>query len=218
MVLLLFGAPGCGKGTQAERIAEMYHIPAISTGELLRAEVQAGSDLGKRVQEVIASGAFVSDDLVSEILLQRMQRQDCRGGFLLDGYPRTLEQAKTLDRFFARNGIAPIALHIDVPEDTIAARITARRQCPKCHHIYNLISQRPIQPNLCDIDGTLLVTRPDDKEDVIRARLRAYHELTGPAIDYFKRSVYFRIDGSQVPELVFEEIKSALQGAAIAQV
>jgi adenylate kinase len=196
----------------------MYHVPAISTGELLRAEVRAGSALGKRVQAVIASGAFVSDHLVTEILLQRIQRSDCRGGFLLDGYPRTLEQATTLDRYFVRAGISPVALHIDVPEDTITARITARRQCPMCHHIYNLISQRPIQPNLCDIDGTLLVTRPDDKEDVIRARLRTYHELTGPAIDYYKSRVYFRIDGSAVPELVFEEIKTTLQGAAIAHV
>jgi len=221
VVLLLFGPPGCGKGTQAERIADTFHIPAISTGDLLRGEVEAASALGKQVQATLASGAFVSDDLVTEILLKRLQRADCRTGFLLDGFPRTLEQAGTIDTFFAGAGVDPIAIHIDVPEEAITARITARRQCPKCRHIYNLISHRPIQGDQCDIDGSVLITRADDREDVIRARLRAYHELTGPAIDHYKRKNffrnYFRINGAAMPEKVFEEIKAVLQAETVAQ-
>jgi adenylate kinase len=216
VVLLLFGPPGCGKGTQAERIAETFHIPAISTGELLRAEVSAGTDLGHQVQATIASGAFVSDELVTKILLRRLKRADSKNGFLLDGYPRTLKQAKTLGRFFKKHGLNPVAIHLDVSEDVIAARITSRRQCPVCGHIYNLISQPPLVAGRCDLDGAELVCREDDRDEVIRARLRAYTELTGPAIDYYKDRTYLRIDGARSPDLVFGAIEEALHSAMVA--
>lgn len=213
MVILLFGAPGCGKGTQAELISERFHIPAISTGELLRSEVAVGSDLGLQVSTLLAAGSFVSDELVTEILLLRIQRRDCADGFLLDGYPRTLAQAKALDRFFVRYGIEPITLHIDVPEESIAARITARRQCPKCHHIYNLVSNPPQVADRCDFDGLALYCRSDDRAEVIRKRLEGYHEATGPAIDYYKNRNYHHVDGQKSPDHVFQQITAVLEPA-----
>ena len=215
MVLLLFGPPGCGKGTQALRIAESFHIPAISTGDLLRAEVAAETDLGLEVKSILASGGLVSDKLVTKILLRRLKTDDCKDGYLLDGYPRTLDQAETLDRFFKKQEIAPISIHLDVPEDVITARITSRRQCPTCKAIYNVISQPPRVPDTCDNDGSALITRADDKEDVVRARLKAYHELTGPAIEFFSRQTYHRIDGQRPPAEVFQEILGVLQAASV---
>lgn len=215
MVLLLFGPPGCGKGTQAERIAETFNLPAISTGDLLRAEVAAGTDLGVEVKSILASGGLVSDKLVTKILLRRLKTADCRDGYLLDGYPRTLDQAETLDRFFRKQGISPISIHLDVPEGAITKRITARRQCPKCKHIYNLISQPPMAADSCDFDGTALLCRADDQEDVVRARLQTYHELTGPAIDFFSRQTYHRIDGQRPPVDVFHEIEEVLQASGV---
>lgn len=215
MVLLLFGPPGCGKGTQAERIAETFRIPAISTGDLLRAEVAAATPLGLEVKETLARGEFVSDKLVTKILLRRLRRPDCEKGFLLDGYPRTLDQAETLGRFFKRHHMYPIAIHLDVPDDEITGRIVARRQCPKCHHIYNLNYQPPKSVGLCDNDGAELTWRSDDREDVVRARLAAYHQLTGPAIDFYKSQVYYRINGAQSPKNVYSAIESILQPALV---
>ena len=215
MVLLLFGPPGCGKGTQAVRIAESFHIPAISTGDLLRAEVAAQTDLGLEVKSILASGGLVSDKLVTKILLRRLKTDDCKDGYLLDGYPRTLDQAETLDRFFKKAEIKPISIHLDVPEDVITSRITSRRQCPKCKAIYNVISQPPRVADICDNDAEPLITRADDKEDVVRARLQAYHELTGPAIEFFSRQTYHRIDGQRSPAVIFEEIQGLLQAASV---
>ncbi len=215
MVLILFGPPGCGKGTQAERIAETFNIPAISTGDLLRAEVAAASNLGLEVKETLARGEFVSDKLVTKILLRRLRRSDCQKGFLLDGYPRTLDQAETLGRFFKRHNMDPIAIHLDVPDDDITGRIVSRRQCPKCHHIYNLKFQPPKADGICDNDGVELTWRSDDREDVVRARLAAYHQLTGPAIEFYKNQTYYKINGAQHPKLVFEVIESILQPSLV---
>lgn len=218
LVLILFGPPGCGKGTQAERIAHSFGIPAISTGDLLRAEVAAKSDLGREVESLLASGALVSDKLVTKILLRRLKRPDSKHGFLLDGYPRTLDQAETLGRFFKRHHMHPIALHLDVPAEAIVTRITARRQCSVCKHIYNLLSQPPKVEGRCDLDGHPLISRADDRDEVIRARLRTYEEQTGPAIEYYKGQNYHRIDGMKAPDQVFAAIENVLQLHAAAVV
>jgi adenylate kinase len=215
VVLILFGPPGCGKGTQAERITATFGLPAISTGALLRSEVAAKTDLGVEVQSVMASGAFVSDELVTKILLRRLKDPDSKKGFLLDGYPRTLKQALTLGRFFKKQGMQPVVVHLDVPEELIVGRITSRRQCSKCGHIYNLISQPPAVEGKCDVDGAELTIRADDQDEVIRARLKAYHELTGPAIDHYKSKTYHRIDGSKSPDEVFAGIHAALQPSLV---
>ena len=211
MIILLFGPPGCGKGTQAEFISNRFGIPAISTGEVFRAECKAGTELGKMACSILSKGGLVSDEVVNAIIARRISRPDCASSFLLDGYPRTLPQAEFLDRALHHE---VIAIHLDVPFSRIVERITARRQCPRCSHIYNLLSQPPRSTGLCDFDGTPLVTREDDREEVLRERLEAYERLTGPVIAHYAKSSYFRIDGTKAPADVSAEIERALESCA----
>lgn len=217
MILLLFGPPGCGKGTQARLITDLLHIPAISTGDLLRAEITSGTPLGLKAQAIMTAGGLVSDDLVNAMLVNRLKRHDCREGFLLDGYPRTLEQALFLDRVLAqRGGGEPMIIHMDVPASVILPRITSRRQCPKCNRIYNVLHQPPKSAGVCDVDGVELATRKDDRQDVVRDRLRAYEQLTGPAIAHYTgKRMYHRIDGTQRPDRVFAAIQQVLRPAFV---
>lgn len=212
MVLLLFGPPGCGKGTQSHLIVDWLKIPAISTGDMLRGEMKAGSDLGKAAQAAVAAGSLVSDDLVNRILKARISQADCRGGFVLDGYPRTVEQAQFLDATLAEmGGEKPVVLHFDVPADALIGRMTSRRWCPKCGRTYNILSVRPKSPGKCDDDGGPLVVRKDDREDVIRERLRAYDELTRPILAHYHD--YHHIHGDRSPTYIFEEITGILEPA-----
>ena len=211
MIILLFGPPGCGKGTQAEFISNRFGIPAISTGEVFRAECKAGTELGKMACSILSKGGLVSDEVVNAIIARRISRPDCASSFLLDGYPRTLPQAEFLDRALHHE---VIAIHLDVPFSRIVERITARRQCPRCSHIYNLLSQPPRSTGLCDFDGTPLVTREDDREEVLRERLEAYEKLTGPVIAHYAKSSYFKIDGTKAPADVSAEIERALESCA----
>ena len=207
MVLLLFGPPGCGKGTQSRLITSHLGIPAISTGEMLRAEVEAKTKLGLTVQDVMASGGLVSDDLVEEILVQRLQRADCRNGFLLDGFPRTVTQAKFLDHQLAVRHFPPATLiYLHVPQQILISRMSARRQCPVCGRIYNLQHQPPRQTGLCDDDGTVLIRRKDDHEAVIRERLKAYQQQTGPVLQHYQGPQLREIDGDRDTNQVFAEI------------
>ena len=212
MVLLLFGPPGSGKGTQARMISNWLGIPAISTGDMLRAEMQAGSELGKTAQSIMASGGLVGDGLVNEMLAHRVSQPDCKAGFLLDGYPRTVDQAEFLDRLLAGKGLAkPIILHLDVPVDALVGRMTSRRQCPNCGRIYNLLHQPPKNNETCDDDGDALVTRKDDLEEVVRERIRTYDELTRPVLAHYQdRTDYFQIRGDRSPGYIFEEITGIL--------
>lgn len=211
MILLLFGPPGCGKGTQAAFISEFYNIPAISTGEMFRAECKAGTPLGKKACTILSSGGLVGDDIVNQIVASRISRPDCSSGFLLDGYPRTVPQAAFLDQLLAERGLPkPTIIHLDVHGEVLVARISARRQCPTCGHIYNVLSQPPKVAETCDADGAKLIRREDDTEAVIRQRLEAYEKLTGPVIDYYRQGDYFRIDGNRTPQQISEEIKSLL--------
>lgn len=215
MVVLLFGAPGCGKGTQAEHIAQRFEIPAISTGEMFRAECQAGTELGRQASAILASGGLVGDDIVNGMVAHRIAREDCARGFLLDGYPRTVVQAKYFTTLLADRGFAaPTVVHLDVPDAILLMRLTARRQCPRCRRIYNLLSQPPRQHGFCDQDGVALVAREDDQEAVIRQRLEAYEAQTGPVLNWYGASMVHRIDGDRKPSLVAEAVEKVLRTQA----
>jgi len=212
VVLLLFGPPGSGKGTQSRLITNWLGIPAISTGDMLRAEIQAGTALGDAARSIMASGGLVGDDLVNEMLALRVAQPDCQRGFLLDGYPRTVQQAEYLDRLVNERGLPkPIILHLDVPMDALVGRMTSRRQCPKCGRIYNLLHQPPRKAGFCDDDGTPLVSRKDDQEDVVRERIRTYDELTRPVLAYYQDRNYYQIRGDRSPSYIFEEITGILE-------
>ena len=216
MIILLFGPPGCGKGTQAAFIAQRYRIPAVSTGEMFRAECKAGTELGRLACSILKSGGLVGDGIVNQIVAGRIQQPDCSSGFLLDGYPRTLDQARFLDGLLRTRGLPrPIALHLDVPAQVLVARITARRQCGTCGHIYNMLSQPPKVDQVCDADQSPLIRREDDTEPVILARLKAYEESTGPVIVHYRDAGCLRVDGTGTPEQISREIERLLDSELV---
>jgi adenylate kinase len=179
---------------------------------MLRAEIQNGTPLGKAARSIMASGGLVGDDLVNKMLAQRIAQPDCKSGFLLDGYPRTVQQAEYFDRLVTERGLPkPIILHLDVPMDALIGRMTSRRQCPKCGRIYNLLHQPPKKSGFCDDDGTPLDTRKDDQEDVVRERIRTYDELTRPVLAYYQDRNYHQIRGDRSPSYIFEEITGILE-------
>ena len=211
MILLLFGPPGCGKGTQATSLAAKFNIPAISTGEMFRAECKAGTELGQQASAIMQAGGLVGDDIVNGIVASRISRPDCHNGFLLDGYPRTVPQAQNFANLLAGRGLPePVVIHLDVPDWVLVARLTARRQCPQCLRIYNLQSQPPRIAGYCDEDGSGLLTREDDQESVIRDRLHAYSQLTGPILDWYGHARVHTVDGAQPPEQVARSIEEAV--------
>jgi adenylate kinase len=192
--VVLLGPPGAGKGTQAKRIAEHYGIPQISTGDILRAHVQRGTELGVQAKEIIARGDLVPDDLVCEMVACRLRDVDCERGFILDGFPRTARQAGWLDAFFESEifdkshgeGCLPIVVRIDVDYNQLVKRLTGRRTCLANGHIYNVYFQPPRVADVCDVDGSPLVIRSDDREEVIRERLKAYDLQTRPVAEYYE--------------------------------
>jgi adenylate kinase len=215
LVVLLFGPPGCGKGTQAAYLADRFQIPTISTGEMFRAECKAGTPLGKMACEILARGELVPDEIVNGIVANRIARSDCGHGFLLDGYPRTVPQAAHFRRLLAERGLpAPVVVHLEVPAGSLVARLTARRQCPKCLRIYNLLSQPPGRDGYCDADGQRLITRDDDREEVIRERLRAYQELTGPVLEWYGASVVRTVNGCAPADEVARAIERFVREAS----
>ena len=193
--LILVGPPGAGKGTQAKRIAERYGIPQISTGDILRDNVVRGTRLGMQAKSIMARGELVPDDLVCDMVASRLRQADCERGFILDGFPRTAAQAGWLDAFFEheffdnshRGKCLPIVTRIDVDYNQLLLRLTGRRSCQTCGRIYNVHSQPPRVNELCDVDGSKLVTRNDDREEVIVERLAAYQAQTRPVADYYER-------------------------------
>lgn len=208
---LLLGPPGCGKGTQAERLAKHFAIPAISTGEMIRSEVRAGTELGRTAAGVMVTGGLLSDDLVNQIVRSRLSKEDCRGGFLLDGYPRTIPQAQYLASLLDELGMPqPLVLHIDVPLDLLIDRTCNRRYCPQCGAIYNLSTHPPKQSGLCDACGAGLKQRDDDCEETVRNRLAAYERSTAPLIHHYRGGRYIRVNGAGSPDEVFQAILQAL--------
>jgi adenylate kinase len=195
--IVLLGPPGAGKGTQAKRIMERYGIPQVSTGDLLRENVARGTDLGLAAKAVMARGELVSDDLVCEMLQERLKQPDCKRGYILDGFPRTAAQAGWLDALLdhklfdnSRPTRAwPIVIRLDVDYNQLLLRITGRRSCPTCGRIYNVHFQPPRVDEVCDLaHGTKLVARNDDRLEVIQPRLTAYDEQTRPVADYYERT------------------------------
>jgi len=193
--VVLLGPPGAGKGTQAKRIAQHYRIPQISTGDILRDNVQRGTELGVRAQEIMARGELVPDDLVCDMVSWRLREPDCERGFILDGFPRTARQAGWLDAFFESeifdnlhgDRCLPIVIRIDVDYNLLVHRLTGRRTCLANGHIYNVYFQPPRVADICDVDGSPLVIRSDDREEVIRERLKAYDLQTRPVAEYYEQ-------------------------------
>ncbi len=225
--IVLLGPPGAGKGTQSKRIAEHYRIPQVSTGDLLREHVKQQTPLGREVQALIAKGELVSDHLVCDIVAWRLREPDAQRGFILDGFPRTQKQAAWLDAFlkfeFFESGKwaawLPIVIRIQVDYNKLLLRITGRRTCPTCGRIYNVHSQPPLVDEICDFDGTKLVIRDDDREEVIRERLDAYERQTKPVADYYQQlGRLATIDGDQpvddVTARILQEIDGNAAGAA----
>ncbi len=214
MIILLFGPPGSGKGTQGRLMIDWMpeKIPSISTGDMLRAEIAAQTPLGIKTQSIIAAGGLVSDDLMNEILRSRISQPDCRNGFMLDGYPRTLEQAEFLDKVLAERKLPkPVIIHLDVPADVLVGRMVSRRSCSKCGQMYNVLSQRPRVDNQCDKDGAPLIMRKDDQEEVIRERLKTYQAVTRPVLSHYPSDQYFQISGDRSTHYIFEEITDILE-------
>jgi adenylate kinase len=207
MRLVLMGPPGAGKGTQTARLLERYDIPWISTGEILREAVKAGTELGRRVQDFLRRGELVPDDVVIPLALQRLSEPDCANGFLLDGFPRTRPQAERLDVELQRQGtLLDAVVLIEVPDDQIVERIAERRIDPQTGAIYHLRFQPPPEEAVDRLEQ-----RDDDREEVIRARLRRYHESTAPVASYYEdRGLLRRVDGVGTPEEVSKRIVAAL--------
>jgi len=212
MNLVLLGPPGAGKGTQAERIADMFSIPHISTGDIFRENLRRGTDLGLEAKNYMDRGELVPDDLVIEIVKDRLSAADCGRGFILDGFPRTVAQADALHAMLAQAG-TPIdhVLNIQVPEDIVVARLTARRTCNACGSVCHLLYDPPQEDGVCDECGGELYCREDDGEETVRARLEEYEEKTRPLIDYYRGKGLLRdIDGGEEPEEVFEAIRAII--------
>lgn len=211
-MILLFGPPGCGKGTQSPLISRLLQVPAISTGEMLRAEVEAGTPLGQEVQSILAVGSLVSDELVNSIVVSRISKPDCEHGFLLDGYPRTLSQAKYLDDKLAELGYPqPTVFHLATPKSVLIERISSRRQCPTCGRIYNLLFKPPLKPGVCDNEGSKLMRRSDDSVEVVSARLESYERQTAPIMVHYAGGDYHSIPANRPPSEVFRDIESILK-------
>ena len=211
MQVIFIGPPGSGKGTQAKRLAQEHAIPHISTGDILREAIADGTELGKKAAPVIASGALVSDDLMVDIIKERLKKSDARKGFILDGYPRTLVQAEKLENLVGNGSGGLRVLQLLVPDDVIVKRIALRRSCPQCGAIYHLETAPPRNDLVCDRDGAELIARPDDNEQAIRKRLEAFHKQTLPVATFYKaKSVLRQVDGVGPVDQVFERIEKTL--------
>jgi adenylate kinase len=214
--ILLFGAPGSGKGTQAEFLKARYGIPQVSTGEMFRAEVAKGTELGKRVQEIMSSGELVPDDLTIEIVRKRLAEPDTAGGTIFDGFPRTIPQAEALDRVMGELGRRfDRALYLVAPEKDLTERLAGRLTCPTCGRTYHPKFNPPPQPGVCPVDGTALVQRPDDNEETARTRVAVYLRDTMPVIDYYRRQgLVSEVDALRAIPEVKAEIEKALEKEA----
>ncbi len=207
--VVLFGPPGSGKGTQSKLLVERLGIPQISTGDMLREHIQNGDGIGRTVEARMKAGLLVPDALVNELVEARLAQPDAERGFILDGYPRTIAQGGVLLELLDRNHAEAVVIHLVVDYNVVIARITGRRQCPKCGTLYNLHSRPPKVAGICDLDGEPLVIREDDREQVIRERMDEYRRQTSPLIDFFRESGrrLYEIDASRAtPLAVFDQI------------
>ncbi|HIX60454.1 MAG TPA: adenylate kinase [Candidatus Blautia gallistercoris] len=212
MRIIMLGAPGAGKGTQAKKIAEKYGIPHISTGDIFRANIKNGTELGKKAKTYMDQGLLVPDELVCDLVVDRVQQPDCENGYVLDGFPRTIPQAEALDEALKSLGSAiDYAIDVDVPDENIVNRMGGRRACVKCGATYHVVYNAPKVEDVCDACGDKLILREDDKPETVQKRLAVYHEQTQPLIDYYTTAgVMKRVDGTQDMEDVFRSIVAIL--------
>jgi adenylate kinases len=208
----MLGAPGAGKGTQAKKVAKKYNIPHISTGDIFRADIKEGTELGKRAKEYMDKGELVPDDITIGMLLDRIHKTDCKNGFVLDGFPRTIPQAKSLSEALSKlNEKIDYAINIDVPDDSIITRMSGRRACLSCGSTYHIKYSAPKKENICDNCGSELVIRDDDKPETVKKRLDVYHKQTQPLIDYYdNENILANVDGTKDMEEVFLDIVAVL--------
>jgi len=213
--LIFLGAPGAGKGTQAREVAKYYGIPQISTGDMLRDAVKRETALGLAARARMESGKLVPDDVVDGIVEERINQPDCKDGFILDGFPRTISQAQFIERILAAKGEGrPLVLDIEVTEELLLKRLTGRRTCPICGEIYNIYFNPPKVEGICDKDGGKLLQRADDNEATIRQRLEAYHKQTSPLIEYYRgQGVLLALNGDKEPEAIAKGLLDYLSKA-----
>jgi adenylate kinase len=211
-IIVLMGAPGAGKGTQARLLQERLHLPQISTGDIFRALKNAQTPLAQELREIMERGQLVPDELTIRVVKERTAQDDCKNGYILDGFPRTPAQAASLEKLAAEQGKAIVAVLIDVPQEMLEKRMTGRRNCPVCGEIYNIYFKPPKSDNVCDFHPQAqLVQRADDNVETVKARLATYEEQTRPLIEYYKSANLLRtVDGTREPEEIYEAIVEVL--------
>ena len=208
MKLVLIGCPGAGKGTQAKKLSKYFNIAHISTGDLLREQMKQGTELGKKVSEIMNAGGLVSDDIVSAMLAERIKADDCKKGYILDGYPRNVSQAEGLS---AITGELDKVICFNVDDEIIVDRMTGRRGCPKCGQMFHIKYNPPKHDGICDACGEALIQRKDDNEETVKNRLKVYHETTAPVIEYYKKKgILAQIDGVGDIDEIFAKAVAAL--------
>ncbi len=212
MKIIMLGAPGAGKGTQAARMAEKYNIPHISTGDIFRANIRDNTDLGQKAKSYMDKGLLVPDELTCDLVMDRISQEDCKDGFILDGFPRTIPQAEALTKALEAKGTAmDAAVDVEVPDENIVNRMSGRRFCPVCGATYHVVALPPKKEGVCDNDGAALVIRDDDKPETVKKRLDVYHEQTQPLIDYYQKAGILKtVDGTQSADDVFASIVKVL--------
>lgn len=212
MKLIMLGAPGAGKGTQAKKIAEKYQIPHISTGDIFRANIKNGTELGNKAKSYMEQGLLVPDELTCDLVVDRINQEDCANGYVLDGFPRTIPQAEALKNALNKmNSSIDYAINVEVPDENIVDRMSGRRACLACGCTYHVVFNAPKEEDVCDVCGAKLVLRDDDKPETVTKRLNVYHEQTQPLIAFYKKEgVLVEVDGTQNLEDVFAAITKIL--------
>ena len=212
MKIIMLGAPGAGKGTQAKKIAEKYQIPHISTGDIFRANIKGGTELGMKAKTFMDQGMLVPDEITIGMLMDRIGQEDCINGYVLDGFPRTIPQAESLTKALAERGEkVDYAINVDVPDENIINRMSGRRACLGCGATYHITFNPPVKEGICDTCGQELVLRDDDRPETVKKRLDVYHQQTQPLIDYYKNAeVLAEVDGTQPMDAVFQGIVEIL--------
>lgn len=212
MKVIMLGAPGAGKGTQAKKIAAKYTIPHISTGDIFRANIKNGTELGKKAKTYMDQGLLVPDELVVDLVVDRVQQVDCEEGYVLDGFPRTIPQAESLDEALKKlDQKIDYAINIEVPDENIIRRMSGRRACVGCGATYHVVYNPPKKEDVCDVCGEKLILRDDDQPETVKKRLDVYHDQTQPLIDYYEKSdVLKEVDGTMDMEDVFRAITAIL--------
>ena len=214
MKIIMLGAPGAGKGTQAKMIAEKFGIPHISTGDIFRANIKNGTELGKKAKQYMDDGTLVPDELTCDLVVDRIAQDDCAKGYILDGFPRTIPQAKALDRALEKMQTSiDYAIDIEVPDARIVERMSGRRACVSCGATYHIRFNAPRKEGICDVCGSELILREDDHENTVQTRLDVYHEQTQPLIDFYReKGILHSFDGTRDMMTVFEDICGLLEG------